>query len=64
MAVVGVQDTGLGERVVAVVKARPGTAVPTLVDIRRHLSSSLAPYKHPRELHVVGDIPRNALGKV
>lgn len=35
-----------------------------LDELRVHLGDRLAPYKHPRELHVVDHIPRNHLGKV
>jgi malonyl-CoA/methylmalonyl-CoA synthetase len=37
---------------------------PTLDELVQFASASLAPYKRPRVLHVVEQLPRNALGKV
>lgn len=59
VAVAGVPDPDLGERVVAFVV---GTA--TLDDVRAHLDDRLARFKHPRELLVVARIPRTASGKI
>ncbi|WP_419846009.1 AMP-binding protein [Candidatus Poriferisocius sp.] len=37
---------------------------PTLDDLRNHLNGVCADFKHPRLLHIVKELPRNALGKV
>ena len=63
-AVIGVPDEDLGERVTAVVvpEGAPGVLDPLaiLADIR----TGLAGYKVPKEIHVVDELPRNAMGKV
>ena len=60
--VVGVPDARFGERVVAVVQARPG-ASPTLADIQEHLRGQLAGYKVPRGVVQVDQIVRSPSGK-
>ncbi len=42
----------------------PDGAPPTLDELTAFAAASLASYKLPRELHVVGELPRNSLGKV
>jgi HIP---CoA ligase len=63
VAVVGVPDERLGEVGIAFVVAEPGGEVsgPELVDWAR---GEMANYKVPRAVEVVGDLPRNAMGKV
>jgi acyl-CoA synthetase (AMP-forming)/AMP-acid ligase II len=60
--VVGVPDERFGERVAAVVTAREGTD-PTLESIQEHCEQQIARYKLPRELRIVAEIPRTAVGK-
>ena len=60
-AVVGEADDEWGERVVAYVVSRDP---PDLDELRAFAADRLAPYKHPRALHAVAALPRNALGKV
>jgi acyl-CoA synthetase (AMP-forming)/AMP-acid ligase II len=60
--VVGVPDERWGERVVAVVQARPG-AEPTLDALQEHARAHLAGYKVPRELITVPSIVRSPSGK-
>ena len=60
--VVGVPDARFGERVIAVVQARPGTT-PTLAEIHEHLHSTLAGYKIPRGVVAVDEIMRSPSGK-
>lgn len=62
-AVVGVPDPDWGERVCAAVVARAG-ASPTPEELRSFVKERLAPYKVPKEVRVVGELPRNAMGKV
>ena len=59
-------DATWGERVTAWVVARrtpPGTP-PTLADLQTFARERLAPYKLPRALELVAELPRNAMGKV
>ena len=59
-AVVGMPDDDLGQRIVAYVV---GTDVDSaaLID---HVASTLSVHKRPREIRVVDELPRNAMGKV
>ena len=59
--VVGEPSEEWGERVTAYVVASRPLALETL---REALAGRLASYKHPRALHVVEALPRNALGKL
>jgi malonyl-CoA/methylmalonyl-CoA synthetase len=63
VAVVGVPDDDLGERIVAYVVAAPGAA-PRQEELADHVARLLAPYKRPRQVHLVAALPRNAMGKV
>lgn len=62
-AVVGVPDADLGEAVTAVVVLEPG-AVLGEDGVREGVRSALAPYKVPRHVRFVAELPRNAMGKV
>lgn len=59
VAVIGVADDDLGQRIVAYVVGEGSAA--TLID---HVGASLARHKRPREVRFVAELPRNALGKV
>jgi fatty-acyl-CoA synthase len=60
--VVGVPDERFGERVVAVVAARPG-ATPTPAELDVHARAHLAGYKVPRHVTYVDAIERTPSGK-
>jgi 3-oxocholest-4-en-26-oate---CoA ligase len=60
--VVGVPDERWGERVVAVVQARPGTN-PSLESLQAHAAEHLARYKMPRDIVFVDAITRSPSGK-
>jgi malonyl-CoA/methylmalonyl-CoA synthetase len=62
IAVTGVPDATWGEHVTAWVVARG--IPPTLADLQTFARERLAPYKLPRALELVAELPRNAMGKV
>ena len=64
VAVVGRADPRWGEVPVAVIEADDGSPVPTVEELRNWCADRLARYKQPRELVVVDQLPRTALGKV
>ena len=61
VAVVGEVSEEWGERVVAYVVA---SSPVELEGLRKFIGDQLAAYKHPRALHSIDALPRNALGKV
>lgn len=63
VAVVGVPDERLGERVVAVVEPAPGATVDE-AGLRQHCLANLARYKVPERFVEVDALPRNAMGKI
>jgi acyl-CoA synthetase (AMP-forming)/AMP-acid ligase II len=63
VAVVGVPHPVLGEDVAAFVVAREGVALHA-DELHAFCAELLADYKRPRQLHFVGELPRNATGKV
>jgi malonyl-CoA/methylmalonyl-CoA synthetase len=62
-AVFGVPDADFGEAVVAVVVAAPGHDIDEAAIIGS-LKGEIAGFKVPKRLHVVPELPRNAMGKV
>lgn len=62
VVVVGVSDDRWGERVVAIVEPRSGSA-PSLEDLQTHARAHLAGYKLPRELVEVDHVVRSPSGK-
>jgi 3-oxocholest-4-en-26-oate---CoA ligase len=61
--VAGQKDERWGERVVAVVSAREGTAKPDFDAMKAHLATQLAGYKLPKALVWVDAIKRSPAGK-
>ncbi|WP_280388121.1 acyl-CoA synthetase [Nocardia wallacei] len=63
VAVVGVPDDDLGQRIVAYVVPSAGSAPDegALID---HVAQQLSAHKRPREVRSVRSLPRNAMGKV
>ena len=62
-AVIGLPHDDLGEVVVAVVVPRAGVVLEP--DTLLHaLATTLARYKQPRQIFLVAELPRNAMGKV
>jgi malonyl-CoA/methylmalonyl-CoA synthetase len=62
-AVVGVEDREWGERVCAAMVLSPDRLL-TLESFRSWAKERLAVYKVPREIAIVSELPRNAMGKV
>jgi malonyl-CoA/methylmalonyl-CoA synthetase len=62
-AVIGVAHPDFGEGVTAVLTVKPGTEIDTVALIA-DLKSRLAAYKVPKSIHVIEELPRNAMGKV
>ncbi len=62
-AVTGEADADLGQRIVAWIEPADG-ATPDTEALCALVASELAPYKRPRMVHVVGELPRTALGKI
>jgi malonyl-CoA/methylmalonyl-CoA synthetase len=62
-AVVGVPDPMWGDRVCAAVVLGAGAEM-SADDVRRFARERLAPYKVPKEVAIVSDLPRNPMGKV
>lgn len=63
VAVVGRPDANWGEVVVAVVAPKAGRALSS-ERLLALLEGRIARYKHPRQVLVVGELPKTALGKV
>jgi malonyl-CoA/methylmalonyl-CoA synthetase len=61
VAVIGMPDEEWGERVVAVIVPR---GAPTAEEIRAFAKTRVAPFKVPKEVLFVEELPRNAMGKV
>ena len=65
VAVVGVDDDDLGQRVRAVVVADGSSSSQTLItSIKKSITSDLASHEKPREYVFVDELPRNASGKI
>ncbi len=62
-AVFGVPHPDLGEGVTASITVKPGTTIDETALIRA-LRARLAAYKVPKRILVVGELPRNSMGKV
>jgi acyl-CoA synthetase (AMP-forming)/AMP-acid ligase II len=63
-AAVGVPDEVLGERICAVIVPRPGQSL-SLEDLERLFEArGLARFKWPERVRIVGQLPRNPVGKV
>ena len=64
VAVVGLTDDEWGRRVHAIIQAADPADPPTFDEIRAHAKERIAPYKVPKSIEVVDEIPRSAATKV
>ncbi|WP_134772024.1 long-chain-fatty-acid--CoA ligase [Ornithinimicrobium flavum] len=62
-AVIGVPHEELGEEIAAYVVLKPG-ATATEADLVEHVKSQVAPYKYPRTVHLIDELPKGATGKI
>jgi acyl-CoA synthetase (AMP-forming)/AMP-acid ligase II len=62
-AVIGVADVEWGEVVKAVIVPRAGQTI-TAEEINAYAKGKLASFKAPQYIAIVGELPRNAMGKV
>jgi malonyl-CoA/methylmalonyl-CoA synthetase len=63
-AAVGLPDEDFGEKVVAVVVLREGHRPIPPEPLFEHCKKRLASYKCPRQIVIVPELPRNAMGKI
>jgi len=63
-AVVGLTSEHSGEEVVAAIVLAPGVVEPDIDGIREFARGILTPYKVPRRLFVVDELPKSLIGKV
>ena len=63
-AVAGRPDDEWGQRVTAFVVAADASTPPSLAALRDHVRAALPAYAAPRELVLVAELPRTALGKI
>lgn len=65
VAVVGLEDSTWGEIVCMVTELEIGTPCPQVEAIRRYLEGRIAPYKHPRRIVTLSELPRTpATGQI
>jgi fatty acid CoA ligase FadD36 len=64
VAVVGSPDDDLGQRIVAFVVIRPDEDIKQLSSLTDFVADHLSPHKCPRDIQLVEQLPRNAMGKV
>lgn len=62
-AVIGLPDKEWGERVTAILVAKPGKEI-IAAELKDFLKARLSPYKVPKEFRVVSDLPKSAAGKI
>ncbi len=63
VSTIGVDDEQFGQRLVAFVVLAPGAEV-TPESLKQHVRENLANYKVPREVVLLEELPRNAIGKI
>lgn len=65
VAIIGVPDDDLGQRIVAYVVPQEGWPAPLdAAALAQSVADGLSVHKRPREVHLVDSLPRNEMGKV
>jgi len=64
VVVIGLRDDEWGRRVHAIVEPADPADPPSFDEVRAYAKSRLAPYKVPKSLEVIPEIPRSAATKV
>ena len=64
VAVVGLPDDDLGQRIVAFVVPRDGGSAELGTELIAYVGAQVSAHKRPREVRFVDALPRNAMGKV
>jgi long-chain acyl-CoA synthetase len=62
-AIIGAPHADLGEEVAAVVVLRPGAKTST-EELRQYVKDRVAPYKYPRIVKFVSELPKTSTGKI
>ena len=62
-AVMGIPHPDLGEEVAAMVVLRQGACTPS-EELRQFVKERVAPYKYPRRIQLVKDLPKSHTGKI
>ncbi|MGH2973547.1 MAG: AMP-binding protein [Solirubrobacterales bacterium] len=62
-AVIGVEDEEFGQRLKAFIVVSEETEI-SEEELKAHIKANLAGYKAPREIEFLGELPRNATGKI
>lgn len=63
-ATIGIPDPARGETVKSFIVVRPGGAVPTAEDIIAYCRERVAPYKVPREIEFLDELPKSSVLKI
>ena len=64
VVVIGLPDPEWGKRVHAIVQPRDLAAPPSYEELRAHCSGQLSPYKLPKTMEIMAELPRDAAGKI
>ena len=63
-AVIGREDSDGLLKPMAFVVLKPGAAAPDPEALREHVKAQAGPWKYPRWIEIVGDLPKTATGKI
>lgn len=65
-AVVGIDDSARGQLVCAYIVAKEGVVTSEALkrEIQDHVKATIAPYKYPREIRFIAQLPKTATGKI
>ena len=63
-AVIGKNDTDLGEVPVAIIVVGNKLREKIITELNKRFIKNLAKYKIPKEIKIINELPRNAMGKI